>query len=436
MSPPQPDAGLPADSEYTEPLEEDDEPPASPPARPKRAREGLPAAYRMRHASHYVEHLMGDTPLQTVRQISIDHIDRVSDAAAAVEDVADLADSIRQVGMLQPLLVTQGRDARFALLAGDKRLVAAEQAGLKAVPCLVVQAEQDRLTELRTQAAVVAVRREPEAVTPASEPQHAAVVPADEVHAVGLDQLDREVTVAPGASAESDIVKPGGQNASELRVQADASLTATVAEIGGALEFVAALLPATAVARTPFQQAIVADIVAVERRRGAALTAAAAALANPAALQVEEFDWLPFTESLRTEAGLEARLRSVELEWLHSLKLRPAVADKTVTTTAWAAIFHAVLGVSTPGDRLEVTLSTPRLRPAILLTVALHSPGRFAAAESSSDGAGMLSGGPGELLLSSARQGARRQGGRVTVSSTADALTVEFVAPQPLAYWQ
>ena len=34
-------------------------------------REGLPKAFRMRHGRHYVEQLMGDTPLRTVREIPV-----------------------------------------------------------------------------------------------------------------------------------------------------------------------------------------------------------------------------------------------------------------------------------------------------------------------------------------------------------------------------
>ena len=128
----------------------------------------------MRHAPHYVEQLMGDTPLQTVRQILIEQID----CPAGMTDTADLDElsaSIRQFGVLQPLLVTQGSGTRFDLLAGGKRLAAAHLAGLQAVPCLLVHADEARASELRTQAAVVAPRREREAV---EHQQHAAAVPA------------------------------------------------------------------------------------------------------------------------------------------------------------------------------------------------------------------------------------------------------------------
>ena len=41
----------------------------------RRAREGLPPAFRMRHQRHYVEQLLGDAPLRTVRDIAVDDIE-------------------------------------------------------------------------------------------------------------------------------------------------------------------------------------------------------------------------------------------------------------------------------------------------------------------------------------------------------------------------
>ena len=80
----QPDAALRADPDYAETDDTaDEERPAARPARSGRTREGLPAAYRMRHAPHYVEQLMGDAPIQTIRQVSIDHIDRAGGVVSA-----------------------------------------------------------------------------------------------------------------------------------------------------------------------------------------------------------------------------------------------------------------------------------------------------------------------------------------------------------------
>jgi hypothetical protein len=201
------------------------------------------------------------------------------------------------------------------------------------------------------------------------------------------------------------------------------------------MNFVSALMPAASAARSTFQQAVVADLTKVEKLRAAALTAAAAALTDSAPLDPEGFDWLPFTEALRADTETEARLRAVEVEWLHSLKLRPAIADKSSVITAWTGILHAVLGIAHAGDRIAVSLATPRVRPAIVFAVSLRTGSRFGPDECEGAGAGPFAGGAGELLLRSARHSAQRQGGRLTITTVPDCLTIEFVAPQPLAYW-
>jgi hypothetical protein len=438
MTPPlQPPAAVSADPDYTDPEDDGEEEQREPaPARRSRSREGLPPAYRMRHAPHYVEQLMGDTPLQTVRQISIDQIDSPVEATDTA-GLDELAASIRQFGVLQPLLVTQGTGTRFDLLAGEMRLAAAQLAGLQAVPCLLVHADEARLSELRTQAAVVAGRREHEAVKQA---QQAAEVPGmAQPSDPGADPSIHDLHSLSDGEAGGWIQAPSTDSHSSLPQARtfDTGLTAAVDEIGGALDFVTALMPAASAARSAFQQAVIADLIKVERRRSAALTAATSSLADSTPLNPEEFDWLEFTEALRVDIALESRLRDVEVEWLHSLKLRSAVADKQAVMTAWRAILHATLGIGIAGDRIAIALATPRVRPAIILTVSLHTHARFTpAVDEENGGAGAFLGGPGELMLASARASARRQGGRLTISTREDSVTVEFVAPQSLGYWQ
>lgn len=53
------------------------------------------------------------------------------------EGIEELAGSIREHGVLQPLLVRE-LDSRFQLVAGERRLLAAHKAGLSHVPCRVV----------------------------------------------------------------------------------------------------------------------------------------------------------------------------------------------------------------------------------------------------------------------------------------------------------
>lgn len=60
----------------------------------------------------------------------------------ASEELAELASSISQVGVLQPLSVRRASGG-WELIAGERRLRAAELAGLSCVPCLPVEADDD-----------------------------------------------------------------------------------------------------------------------------------------------------------------------------------------------------------------------------------------------------------------------------------------------------
>ena len=63
---------------------------------------------------------------------------RVFDEAA----LRELAESIRQYGILQPLTVRRAADG-YELIAGERRLRAAKLAGLRSVPCLLTAAEEE-----------------------------------------------------------------------------------------------------------------------------------------------------------------------------------------------------------------------------------------------------------------------------------------------------
>jgi ParB family transcriptional regulator, chromosome partitioning protein len=53
------------------------------------------------------------------------------------EELEGLATSLRDVGMLQPLVVRPSTDGRFELIAGERRLRAAKLAGMDVVPVLI-----------------------------------------------------------------------------------------------------------------------------------------------------------------------------------------------------------------------------------------------------------------------------------------------------------
>lgn len=64
------------------------------------------------------------------------------------EDLTDLANSIRQYGILQPLVVVEQPNHRFRLIAGERRWRAAKQAGLANVPVIARAANDEEQLEL------------------------------------------------------------------------------------------------------------------------------------------------------------------------------------------------------------------------------------------------------------------------------------------------
>ena len=63
-------------------------------------------------------------------------------------ELDELAASIRELGVLQPLTVRTAAAGGWELIAGERRLRAAALAGLDRVPCLVVEADEGRSTLL------------------------------------------------------------------------------------------------------------------------------------------------------------------------------------------------------------------------------------------------------------------------------------------------
>lgn len=64
------------------------------------------------------------------------------------EALAELAASIREHGLLQPLIVTRQGPEQYQLIAGERRLQAARLAGLASVPAIVKEATPQEVLEL------------------------------------------------------------------------------------------------------------------------------------------------------------------------------------------------------------------------------------------------------------------------------------------------
>jgi ParB family chromosome partitioning protein len=63
-------------------------------------------------------------------------------------ELENLAASIREHGVIQPLVVTPGKNGTYTLIAGERRLQAARKAGLKSVPVVIRHATDQQLLEL------------------------------------------------------------------------------------------------------------------------------------------------------------------------------------------------------------------------------------------------------------------------------------------------
>ncbi len=66
----------------------------------------------------------------------------------AEDDLRDLTDSIRQHGMLHPILVRRKGDGAYEIIAGERRFRAAKQARLAEVPVIIRQSKDDESTLL------------------------------------------------------------------------------------------------------------------------------------------------------------------------------------------------------------------------------------------------------------------------------------------------
>ena len=65
-----------------------------------------------------------------------------------LEELENLAASIREHGVIQPLIVSPGKNGIYTLIAGERRLQAARKAGLKTVPVVIRHATDQQLLEL------------------------------------------------------------------------------------------------------------------------------------------------------------------------------------------------------------------------------------------------------------------------------------------------
>ena len=111
---------------------------------------GLPVTLKMRHDAHYVETLTSFSGASIGRMIPIDKIRPNPDQPRKTfGDLHELTASIREKGVLEPLLVRYiTGDDTYYIISGERRYHASKAAGLHELPCIEKIADDAETLEL------------------------------------------------------------------------------------------------------------------------------------------------------------------------------------------------------------------------------------------------------------------------------------------------
>jgi ParB family transcriptional regulator, chromosome partitioning protein len=114
------------------------------------SKRGLPQGLRMRHDAHYVEELAQHRPTPVGRLIALEKLDpNPEQPRVEIGDLTELVSSIKEKGVLEPLLVKPSRlSGRWMIIAGERRWRAAREAGLRDVPCIEMDVDDRAVAEI------------------------------------------------------------------------------------------------------------------------------------------------------------------------------------------------------------------------------------------------------------------------------------------------
>lgn len=107
-------------------------------------KKGLPEEKKMRHSKHFIDSLFerDDNPIG--RNIPIEAIETNPDQPRKeLGDMEGLIESVKQNGILEPLIVSASGDGKYKIIAGERRYHAAVACGLSYVPCIEVILENE-----------------------------------------------------------------------------------------------------------------------------------------------------------------------------------------------------------------------------------------------------------------------------------------------------
>ena len=112
------------------------------------SRRGLPKKFKPARELHYVEALLEKAAQPVIRMVPIDRIDpNPWQPRQDLGDLEELARSIREKGLLEPILV-RPHGERYQVVAGERRLRACQMAGLTEVPCIELDISNSEMLEI------------------------------------------------------------------------------------------------------------------------------------------------------------------------------------------------------------------------------------------------------------------------------------------------
>ncbi len=110
---------------------------------------GLPEDKRMRHDSHFVEEITSTRSESIGRLIDIDRIEpNPHQPRKNFGDLSEMVLSIKEKGVLEPILVRAIEGGRFEIIAGERRYQASKLAGLRHVPSIEVDVDNRGMLEI------------------------------------------------------------------------------------------------------------------------------------------------------------------------------------------------------------------------------------------------------------------------------------------------
>jgi ParB family chromosome partitioning protein len=102
----------------------------------------------MKHDGHFVDLISSRSLGPRIRMISIDKIDpNPHQARCELGNIDELMESIRSKGILEPILV-RAKGSRFEIIAGERRYMASKGLGLKELPCIDMDVEDNEAMEI------------------------------------------------------------------------------------------------------------------------------------------------------------------------------------------------------------------------------------------------------------------------------------------------